>query len=195
MADDDFLKGNVSRANFDQRSQWYGTKIKKWGDSWPYLSNKADVPATADAQAWADYFHQLGGGSPVYEAFKAGIIKFMNMPEARPEVFDTAYKRVVRDVRLQLPNRSEAKTEDRQKITQRILKEYHAALASHQDEPYNVFVPTFAPQYADMAARGGRRGFSLEDKTRAGVWVPHRWLSASFRKNDSWQQVGGEPLP
>jgi len=43
-------------------------------------------------------------------------------------------------------------------------------------DPWNVFVPTFAPQYAAMVERGGRPGFSVEDKTRPGVWVPHEWL-------------------
>jgi hypothetical protein len=48
---DDFLKGDVARSNFDLRAEWYGTKIKKWGNGWPYLSNRPDVPATADQ--WA----------------------------------------------------------------------------------------------------------------------------------------------
>lgn len=43
-------------------------------------------------------------------------------------------------------------------------------------DPWNVFVPTFAPQYVKMVECGGRPGFSLEDKTRSGVWVPQGWL-------------------
>jgi hypothetical protein len=42
---------------------------------------------------------------------------------------------------------------------------------------YNVFVPTFAPQYAAMVARGGLPGVSIEDKNRNGVWVPREWLA------------------
>lgn len=44
-------------------------------------------------------------------------------------------------------------------------------------DPWNVFVPIFAPQYAKMVERGGRPGFSLEDKTRSGVWVPQAWFT------------------
>lgn len=89
---DDFLKGDVARSNFDLRAEWYGTKIKKWGNGWPYLSNRPDVPATADQWAWDNYFRRhLGGGSLVYELFLSGKIPFMNMPEAKPEVFDVSY--------------------------------------------------------------------------------------------------------
>jgi len=49
------------------------------------------------------------------------------------------------------------------------------------DRDNNVFVPSFAPQYRDMVARGGKPGVSLEDENRGGVWVPLEWLGGSER--------------
>ncbi len=60
-------------------------------------------------------------------------------------------------------------------------------------DPYNVFVPTFAPQYAEMVNRGGRPGFSLEDKTRAGVWVPHKWFD-EIKAKPAWKPYTPEQL-
>jgi hypothetical protein len=61
-------------------------------------------------------------------------------------------------------------------------------------DPYNVFVPTFAPQYAEMVERGGRPGVSFEDKTRAGVWVPLAWLEAMKAAPPKWKPYSGEEL-
>ena len=61
----------------------------------------------------------------------------------------------------------------------RLRDQFEEWFPNARPDPYNVFVPTFAPQYADMVARGGRPGVSLEDKTRAGVWVPHSWFDAA----------------
>jgi hypothetical protein len=60
-------------------------------------------------------------------------------------------------------------------------------------DPYNVFVPTFAPQYRAMVERGGRPGVSLEDKTRGGVWVPHSWLLGQSRR-EPWQPFTDDEL-
>jgi hypothetical protein len=44
------------------------------------------------------------------------------------------------------------------------------------DQRYNVFVPTFAPQFQAMCDKGGIPGVSLENSARGGVWVPREWL-------------------
>jgi hypothetical protein len=55
-------------------------------------------------------------------------------------------------------------------------------------------VPTFAPQYRDMVARGGRQGVSLEDKNRTGVWVPLSWLQGQRRTVEGWKQFSADEL-
>ena len=56
-------------------------------------------------------------------------------------------------------------------------------------------LPTFAPQYRDMLARGGRQGVSLEDKSRTGVWVPLAWLQTGTKaKSSSWKPFTAEEL-
>lgn len=59
---------------------------------------------------------------------------------------------------------------------------------------YNVFVPTFAPQYRSMVERGGKPGVSLEDATRAGVWVPMRWFDSGERAKPTWKQYSADEL-
>ena len=78
----------------------------------------------------------------------------------------------------------------RRKVAERILRELKEAFASGMAEPFNVFVPTFAPQYADLVARGGKPGVSLEDKNRAGVWVRLSWLQGRAQSMGSWKQAG-----
>ena len=85
--------------------------------------------------------------------------------------------------------------EQRQKVAERILREVSAAFAGGEAEPYNVFVPMVAPQYADMVARGGQPGVSLEDKTRSGVWVPLSWLQGQKQeKATAWQRFSADNL-
>jgi hypothetical protein len=97
----------------------------------------------------------------------------------------------------QFREREEIEAEDkaepleyRRKVAERILREMKEAFATGNAEPYNVFVPTFAPQYSDMVARGGRPGVSLEDKDRAGVWVRLSWLQGKAQSMGSWKQAG-----
>ena len=84
-------RGPISVSNFDFRSELHGF-IKKWGDKWPYLSNNETVSSTADHGAWDQYFRDhLGGFPKTYVMFRDGAIRYMNLPEARPEVFDPSY--------------------------------------------------------------------------------------------------------
>jgi len=70
----------------------------------------------------------------------------------------------------------EKSTEYRQAVSQRILRMFtDAKMAAEESEPFNLFVPTFAPRYAEMVARGGKPGVSLEDANRDGVWVRRSW--------------------
>lgn len=73
--------------------EWYGATIKKWGDKWPFLSRNPEVPATADEQSWDEYFRgHLGGFPASYQLFRGGTIRYYNVPETLPELFDPSYQ-------------------------------------------------------------------------------------------------------
>jgi hypothetical protein len=91
----DRIKGQpVTLANYDLKMEWYGAIIKKWGDNWPFLSHDEDAhPATGDEIAWDRYFRQhLGGYPKSYQLFRKDVMKFYNVPEKYPELFDMDYK-------------------------------------------------------------------------------------------------------
>jgi hypothetical protein len=74
----------------------------------------------------------------------------------------------------------EKSTEYRQAISQRILRIFaDAKMVAEETEPFNLFVPTFAPRYQEMVERGGKFGVSLEDANREGVWVKRSWYERS----------------
>lgn len=73
-------------------------------------------------------------------------------------------------------------TEHRAGVTERLRREIAEAFAEGRGEPFNVFVPTFAPRYRAMVDRGGRPGVSVEDTARKGVWVPMSWLGPASVK-------------
>ena len=86
------MNGPITPRNYDLRAEWYGVKIKQWRDKWPFLSRDPDVPSTADEIAWEVYFRDhLGAFPPVYSLYRNGGMKYMNVPEARPELFDPSY--------------------------------------------------------------------------------------------------------
>lgn len=63
-----------------------------WNDKWPFLSDDPEVNGTANRGAWEQYFlQQLGGYPASYQLFRHGIIRYFNLPEAKPELFDTSY--------------------------------------------------------------------------------------------------------
>ena len=139
--------------------------------------------------------------------YRNGVTKAINLPEKHPGDFDRRFYQL-KDAALadqepvpeDRPNPwedilSSEPLEHRQKVAQRILREVQEAFASHRNEPYNVFVPTFAPQYQAMAALGGRPGVSLEDSSRHGVWVPHRWLIEEAPKAaPGWKRLSDDLL-
>ena len=94
---------------------------------------------------------------------------------------------------IEAENKSEP-LEYRRKVAERILREIKKAYASGEAEPFNVFVPAFAPQYRDMVDRGGQPGHSLEDKNRSGVWVPHSWLNSASRTKTEWKRFSADEL-
>ena len=102
-------KGPVTLRNFDLRVEWYGAKIKQWGDNWPFLSNIREYPTTADQAAWERYFLEvLGAYPPSYRLFKRGVIRAYNLPEATPELFDPSFDprpklTVIRNSMLEAP--------------------------------------------------------------------------------------------
>jgi hypothetical protein len=76
--------------------------------------------------------------------------------------------------------------EHRRRVAERITRELKEAFARGDGMIPNVFVPSFAPQYADMCKRAEQEpperaqyGHSLEDKNRTGIWVPLEWLKPS----------------
>jgi hypothetical protein len=87
---------------------------------------------------------------------------------------------------IEVENKSEP-LEYRRKVAERIMRELKEAFANGEAEPFNVFVPTFAPQYSDMVSRGGKPGVSLEDKNRAGVWARLSWLQGKV--TGTWKQA------
>lgn len=85
--------GPVDLKNYDLRAEWYGATIKQWGDGWPFLSHDPAIAATADEYAWDRYFYEhLGGYPKSYRLFRNKFIRYFNVPEARPELFDPSYK-------------------------------------------------------------------------------------------------------
>jgi hypothetical protein len=69
----------------------------------------------------------------------------------------------------------EKNTEYRQEIARRLSRQLNDAFMAPEDEPFNLFVPTFAPRYQEMVDHGGKPGVSLEDASRNGVWIPRSW--------------------
>jgi hypothetical protein len=182
-------KGDVTLENYDLRVEAHGIKMG-WKDNWPFLSHIEAIPSTANAGAWDLYFRDVLGGFPkTYQNYRDGVTNAINLPEKHPGDFDARFYRLkdaaLADQEPEPPARpnpwkdilSGERPEDRVKVAQRILRQVQEAFATHRYEPYNVFVPTFAPQYKAMVAAGGRPGVSLEDSARQGVWVPLRWLT------------------
>lgn len=62
------------------------------------------------------------------------------------------------------------------------------------DHRFNVFVPSFAPQFKAMQEAGGRPGVSLENQGRGGVWVPLEWLDHVSRPGAKWVPFSAEQL-
>lgn len=86
------MKGKINLENYDLRVEWYGAKIKEWGKKWPFLSRNPRVKLTANEHAWDLYFRDhLGGFPAAYRLFRDGVIEYLNVPEATPELFDKDY--------------------------------------------------------------------------------------------------------
>ena len=86
-------EGKITLKNYDLRVEQYGAKIKEWKTEWPFLSHKPEVRAIADEPAWDLYFRDhLKGFPPSYKLFRDGVIEFLNVPEAMPELFDKNYR-------------------------------------------------------------------------------------------------------
>jgi len=171
-------------------------------------ANDPDVYITAIAHLLSRYPPDIGARLTDPKDGVAGKYKFLpTVSEVRDEAEklvkeerDHAYRQSELRKQWQLRDENERlekaePLEYRQKVAQRILREIKEAHASGAAEPYNVFVPTFAPQYRDMLARGGRHGVSLEDKSRAGVWVPLAWLQTGAKaKSSNWKPFTAEEL-
>ena len=80
----------ITRDNYDQEMQRHGKT--KYSDNWPFLSRNPDIPGTANETHWANYFaNHLGGYPTSFQLFRKGTIRYYNLPEVRPEDFDTTY--------------------------------------------------------------------------------------------------------
>jgi hypothetical protein len=171
-------------------------------------ANDPDVYVTAIAHLLATYPPEIGAALTDPKNGIAGKYKWLpTVSEVKEEAdrladptpsldkFHEAIAKTLQD-REKYEREEKAETpEHRHKVAERITREIAAAFASSDGEIYNVFVPTFAPQYRNMVNRGGRPGVSLEDKTRQGVWVPLDWL-ASVRqsKKATWRRFSAEEL-
>jgi len=170
-------------------------------------ANDPEIYITAIAHLLSRYPPDIGARLTDPKDGVAGKYKFLpSVSEVREEAErlvtaerDHAHRQTELRKQMELRDQVEAlekaePLEYRQKVAQRILREIKEAYATGAAEPYNVFVPTFAPQYRDMLARGGRHGVSLEDKTRAGVWVPLAWLQTGAKAKSSWKPFTAEQL-
>lgn len=84
--------GPITLMNYDLRMEWYGAKVKMWGNEWPFLSHDPDVKSTANEDAWMSYFwDHLGGFPPSAKTFRDGVIRYLNVPESKPDFFDPSY--------------------------------------------------------------------------------------------------------
>ena len=86
--------GPITLTNYDLRAEAYGVKVKQWGESWPFLSHEPSEPPTANEDAWSRYFWEhLGGYPKSFQLFRGGQIRYFNVPDERPELFDPSYDR------------------------------------------------------------------------------------------------------
>ena len=169
-------------------------------------ANDPDIYITAIAHLLSRYAPDIGARLTDPASGIAGKYKFLpTVSEVREEAErlvedDARPSRRSASIQRQLEERAEYERQDkveppehRRKVVDRILGEIRQAYASGP-EPYNVFVPTFAPQYAEMHKRGGRPGVSLEDKSRTGVWVPLSWLQGQRQAAAAWRQFSADEL-
>lgn len=167
-------------------------------------ANDPDVYITAIAHLLSKYPPDIGARLTDPKDGVAGKFKWLpTVSEVKDEAErllknerDQSYRAEQLRQQWELRDRVEAEDkaeplEYRQKVAERILREIREAFKSGEHEPFNVFVPTFAPQYADMVRRGGRPGVSLEDKRRKGVWVRLSWLQGRSAEAKAQQ----EPTP
>lgn len=170
-------------------------------------ANDPEIYVTAIAHLLSRYPTDIGARLTDPKDGVAGKYKFLpTVSEVRGEAEklikeegDRAYRQS--ELQKQWELRAEVESQDkaeppeyRQKVAQRIRGEIKEAFASGEHEPFNVFVPMFAPQYAEMVKRGGLPGFSLEDKKRAGIWVRLSWLQGQRTQVGQWRQFTSEEL-
>jgi hypothetical protein len=158
----------------------------------------------ADYAGWMQYFmRHLGGFSRQARMFVEGYIGALSVPEKTPEQFDPTFERLP----IYIPPKAEAVAErewrkraDSRPID-RALFDSSSMFAGNQR--YNVFVPSFAPQFEAMRARGGIPGNTIEGETvdgefrrfdRKGVWVPYEWLDKTAGPAARWQPFTAEQL-
>jgi hypothetical protein len=85
-------KGPINLNNYDLRAEMHGI-MKEWGEHWPFLSHDDQCPPTADEGEWDRYFRDhLGGFPPTFRMYRDGAVRYLNMPEADPQDFDTSYR-------------------------------------------------------------------------------------------------------
>src|SRR5262249_40408721 len=79
-------------ANYSLKAECYGFALRQYTDNWPFLTNVKGQTRTPDFAAWDPYSHTFLRGFPVcYKMFREWKLKHYNVPEERPELFDTAY--------------------------------------------------------------------------------------------------------
>jgi len=166
------MGGNVNLRNYDLRAEFYmKTRSDAGRKDTPYLRLphlRSDDEVVGDFPGWMQYFmRHLGGYPRTVRMWLEGGLPALNVPEDKPEAFDPMFDR---SPNFLMP------------MTVSIAEMLWRERANRRPPPaqlHNVFVPTFAPQYAAMVEAGGVAGVSLEDENRRGVWVPIAWLGGS----------------
>jgi len=174
-------------ANYSLKAECYGFALRQYKDNWPFLTHVKGTKATADFAAWDHYFHTFLRGFPAcYKMFREWKLEHYNVPEERPELFDTAYMPPTHKLVEPLPpfHHVEPETDQqRTEVTERIVRVLREALEDHSQEFPNVFVPKDNERYPAIIERCEREphpwhdGVSMLDLQRRGVWVPSRWLT------------------
>ena len=176
--------GDWTIRNYDLRMEWLMSLAAKEGQkSFPYLrlpENLEPNEETADLQGWLEFWLRYLGGFPEQpRLFWTGHMKALNVLKEKPEQVEPSFKRL-------------AIWQSPWPIK---LEDQRSAPRFHGDNKFNVFVPTFAPQYDAMVEAGGRAGVSLEDKNRRGDWVPLGWLEDNQPVRKSrWQPLSDDAL-
>lgn len=179
--------GMVTLRNYDLRAE---AMMARMDEPIPYIRLPhliaEDEDITGELWPWLEYWIRHLGGLPRQPRMLIeGFIEALNVPTAHPEQFDPRFQCIAI---WQRPN----------------LDTYRARLPRSPDERLagcfaNLFVPTFAPQYAQCVERAKTApisewyfGYSHEDPTREGIWVSLAWIRPDMAALSAFPKPSGD---